>query len=231
MAIDSPSKKKEGGSIHLFVFTASFILGAASFRLYEELAGLPAKTEKNRRLQRAAVGASFGAATYPLFLMHGISFSFFINFALAACLLICSLVDLKRFLIPNAAVIPCFCIIFTLKAFSSFMLASFEPLAFALIGATAGLAMLLPFAALGAMGMGDVKLMALVGLALGPLDALFCLFLSTVFGTAACLVLLGLKMKTLRSRIQFGPFISAGALCVMLFGEKLHLLIDAVYSV
>lgn len=72
------------------------------------------------------------------------------------------------------------------------------------------------------IGGGDVKLGLLIGLMLAdPFKAFLMLMAASTLGTL--LVLPGLLLKKLKttSRIPFGPFLMAGALFAMLFGQTL----------
>lgn len=72
-----------------------------------------------------------------------------------------------------------------------------------------------------AMGLGDVKLMAALGIVFGWPDVLFIAVLGFVFGGVAGLALIALRRKTMRSTIPFGPFIVIGAALIFFFGWQL----------
>ena len=90
-----------------------------------------------------------------------------------------------------------------------------------LIGAVCVSIPFLVLALLKAMGMGDVKLMAAVGLLLGIKGVLLATFFGIVIGSVAAAIM---KIKNLRgwkSEIAFGPYLCIGSYISMLFGEKL----------
>ena len=64
-----------------------------------------------------------------------------------------------------------------------------------------------------AMGMGDVKLMAMIGGVLGAQGVLLTFLVGCIVGSVVGLALLAITRK---SRIPFGPYLSFGALAVML---------------
>ena len=71
------------------------------------------------------------------------------------------------------------------------------------------------------MGLGDVKLMALIGAVLGWPGALFTIFAGAFYGAlvgALAMVRSGRGMKT---AIPFGPFLAAGALTYLMAGPEL----------
>ena len=68
------------------------------------------------------------------------------------------------------------------------------------------------------IGGGDIKLMAAAGLLLGWPLTILSLFLGSLFGSVIHLALMKFKEK---SRVlAFGPYLSAGIICAMLFGEE-----------
>lgn len=74
-----------------------------------------------------------------------------------------------------------------------------------------------------AVGGGDVKLYAFIGVMLGIPLTLFSLFAASVFGLLYYLLLAILNKKTLHRymEIPFGPFIAAGALFAYFFGQSI----------
>jgi len=69
-----------------------------------------------------------------------------------------------------------------------------------------------------AMGMGDVKLAAALGLIFGWPDVLMVLFLSFLSGALVSAVLLLLKKKKIKDVVPFGPFLAVGACLTFFFG-------------
>ena len=72
-----------------------------------------------------------------------------------------------------------------------------------------------------AMGLGDVKMLAMVGAFLGWPQVLVVLFLASVAGAAIGLTLAALHGRTLASKLPFGTFLALGAYAASLWGEKL----------
>ena len=70
----------------------------------------------------------------------------------------------------------------------------------------------------GAMGLGDVKFMGLLGGIIGPVGVLLALFFACVFGTIYGVPRLMIMRK---HWMPFGPFLSLGALCLLLFREEI----------
>jgi leader peptidase (prepilin peptidase)/N-methyltransferase len=72
------------------------------------------------------------------------------------------------------------------------------------------------------IGGGDAKLGFLAGAIVGWPKILFVLFFAYMIGAVVSLILIGLKKKTWKSQIPFGPFLVAGILIVMFFSEPLQ---------
>ena len=71
-----------------------------------------------------------------------------------------------------------------------------------------------------AMGFGDVKLAAFMGLFLGWPNILVALFLAFCSGATIGLVLIMLKKKGLKSEIPFGPFLIGGTAGALFWGKE-----------
>jgi prepilin peptidase CpaA len=93
--------------------------------------------------------------------------------------------DIRRRRIPNLLVLTGL----LLGALLNFRAAGLEGLGASLAGAALGLALLLPFYALGGMGAGDVKLLAALGALLGPGDLLRAALAAAVAGGILALAL------------------------------------------
>ncbi len=73
----------------------------------------------------------------------------------------------------------------------------------------------------GAMGWGDVKASIVIGGFIGWPRAVVALFLSFVLAAMSGLVMIGLGLKRRKDFIPFGPFLAAGALLALLFGDRI----------
>ncbi len=71
------------------------------------------------------------------------------------------------------------------------------------------------------MGMGDAKLMAVLGLILGWPAIILVFILSFLAGAFIGLILMLFKKKSFASAVPFGPFIAGSALAVALYGEEI----------
>ena len=73
------------------------------------------------------------------------------------------------------------------------------------------------------MGKGDSKLIAMLGLWLGPLGVILTIAISYI--SAAIVIIIGIVLKKikLKQTIPFGPFISLGGILVWIFGNDFFL--------
>lgn len=71
------------------------------------------------------------------------------------------------------------------------------------------------------MGLGDVKLVFLLGVLLGYPRIIFALYAAFLTGAAVGVILMIGRKKSLKSRIAFGPFLIIGALITLLVSEQL----------
>jgi len=99
----------------------------------------------------------------------------------------------------------------------------------ALIGALVGGGFLLAIAGVywlirreEGIGLGDVKLLAMIGSFLGAFPALFLvMLLSSIVGSIVGIAHIVLRGQGLRTAIPFGPFLALGALITLFFGDVL----------
>ncbi len=159
------------------------------------------------------------AGTAGIFLLCFHHYTFtpaFLQFAvLFSLLLVISVIDLERHLIPNRLVLLLlgwvilwqlfFPRISTLSALGGFFTGGFLFLAIALLSK-------------GGMGGGDVKLMAVLGLASGLPDVLLVFMLAFFSGALVGVLLIIFKQKTRKSPLPFGPFLSLAFLGTTFWG-------------
>jgi len=70
-----------------------------------------------------------------------------------------------------------------------------------------------------AMGLGDVKFMAVIGAFLGWKAVIFCLMISSMFGALVGVTLIAMRKQAWSSRLPYGPYIAAAA-AVWIFGGQ-----------
>jgi leader peptidase (prepilin peptidase)/N-methyltransferase len=72
-----------------------------------------------------------------------------------------------------------------------------------------------------AMGLGDVKMLAMIGAFLGWQQVWVVLFLASLTGAVVGLAILRLRGRSLASRLPFGTFLAVAAFLASLFGDSL----------
>ena len=73
----------------------------------------------------------------------------------------------------------------------------------------------------GGMGWGDVKLAACIGAFLGPAHTVMAFFAAFITGAVTGIALMVLRRRGKGVPIPFGPFMAAGALLALFYGEQL----------
>jgi leader peptidase (prepilin peptidase)/N-methyltransferase len=73
----------------------------------------------------------------------------------------------------------------------------------------------------GGMGWGDIKLAACIGAFLGPASTVIAFFTSFILGALTGLAMIVFGGKKKNSPIPFGPFMAAGAVLAIFFGNEL----------
>lgn len=84
-----------------------------------------------------------------------------------------------------------------------------------------GLLLTVALVSRGGMGGGDVKFAAALGIWLGVQLTLLSLFLSFFLGGVSGIFLLLFRLKKRKDMIPFGPYLSAGALLTVLYGQDI----------
>lgn len=124
-------------------------------------------------------------------------------------LLVLALIDLKHKLLPNVLTLPGIVLglFFTLLGWNL-------PFWSSVLGASVGFVLMFAIALIsqGGMGMGDAKLMAMIGAFLGWQKVFFVLFWASVLGSIGGILYLYLTKQDKRTPIPFGPFLAAVAL-------------------
>ncbi len=71
-----------------------------------------------------------------------------------------------------------------------------------------------------AMGLGDVKMMAMVGAFTGPWGVVFTIFAASVVGAIVGVALVPLRGRTMQDTLPFGCFLAPAALAALLVGRR-----------
>ncbi len=172
-----------------------------------------------------------------LFLFHNFRFQtqFWVFAVFFALLIVLSFIDLHHGILPNAITFPGIAagllwgaandlwklvgsypvhLLYNLGAYvSPFSLQS------AIIGVIVGggVVWLVVLLSKGGMGMGDVKLNAMIGAFLGWKAGFYNLFLAAVLGSVVGIFLLATGKKKRQDSISFGPYLALGAMILTLY--------------
>jgi leader peptidase (prepilin peptidase)/N-methyltransferase len=143
-----------------------------------------------------------------------------------AVAVVLTVIDLRHHLLPNAVVLPALTFGFVLLAVAATGENAWGALLRAVLGALVLFTLYLVLALISpaGLGMGDVKLAAVLGLFLGfqGWGALFVgALLASIFGALAGLALLTARRGGLRTDVPFGPSMLAGAMVAVVWGEIL----------
>lgn len=176
-----------------------------------------AKISAQYPLVEALNGLLYVAALYRF----GITLHALGAMLILSVLVVVTFIDLEHRIIPNAITLPG--ILVGLVAGPMLMGTDVTD---SVVGVLVGGGLLLLVGEVGrvvlgkeGMGLGDVKLMAMVGAFLGWKAALVSIFLGALFGSVVGVPLILLKVIERNTMIPFGPFLATGAALSMFFGD------------
>jgi leader peptidase (prepilin peptidase) / N-methyltransferase len=148
---------------------------------------------------------------------------------LSSALIALAFIDAEHFILPNKITYPLFVSFLFYRLFESiFITQTSSPVLEGFLGAFVGGGFLWGLGALWklvrgieGMGLGDVKLMAGVGMFLGWDLALLSIFIGAFLGSVGGLLLARKDQQDLQMRIPFGVFLAFGSIVAMFAGEWL----------
>jgi leader peptidase (prepilin peptidase) / N-methyltransferase len=179
----------------------------------------PRRGRERRPLVESATGVIFGLAA----LRFGLSWELPAYLFLAAVAVLLTVIDLRHRLLPNRVIVPSLGVGAVLLALAAAAEAQWPDLLRAALGAAVLFAGFLVLALISprSIGMGDVKLAALLGLYLGWLGwpaVAYGAAAGFVVQAVAALVLLALRRVTRKAELPFGPAMLLGAAMVIGWG-------------
>jgi len=165
--------------------------------------------------QLLVIGGASAVLVVGSFVRFGLSGHALVGAILAPTLVLLAAIDLDRRLIPDVIVLPALAGVLILQI--AFYPEDTLEWVLAMIGAA--LFLFIPMLiSPAAMGMGDVKLAALLGAALGK-SVVAALFVGLLAGGAYGLVVFAREgLAARRKAIAFGPFLAFGGLVILFFG-------------
>ena len=163
---------------------------------------------------------------FPLLYWHyGLSLELLFVLVYACLLTLILVTDIEHQLILNIVVYPAIGLALVFSLFYPALGADIGARVISAVeGGAAGLViMLIPFfIARGGMGLGDVRMAALIGLMTGFPRVFIALFLSMIAGGVVAAVLLAFGIKKRRQPIPFGPFLAVGAMATIIWGSEIQ---------
>ena len=167
-----------------------------------------------------------------VYVRYGFGLDFLIFCAAVSVLVVVARIDLEHQLILNRITYPSIAVLLVVSPFWS-ELGVFRPflgeetiLASLLSSLAAGAGSFLFFLAIAlavpqGMGGGDVKLAGMIGLLVGIPGAVVALWIAAMIGGVVAVALLISRKRGRKEGIPFGPFLSLGAIVVILSGTDL----------
>jgi leader peptidase (prepilin peptidase)/N-methyltransferase len=174
------------------------------------------------------VEALSGATLLALWHAYGPGVAFAIASAFALAMIVLFFTDWDHQLLPDAVTLTGTAAGFAVAWFNPFLAgAGWGRVWSALAGAALGSGVLWGVGAVygrlrgvEAMGMGDVKMMAMVGAFTGPAGVLFTIFAASLGGAAIGLALIPLRGGSLADKLPFGCFLAPAAIGALLIGRR-----------
>ena len=166
------------------------------------------------------------ALTYKIF--NGFNIEFFIAITFISALLIIIVSDINYYIIPDEILIIALIVMAILVVVSK----GFTGLLSCSLNGLIAFVIMLLIKLMGdylfkkeSMGGGDIKLLFLFGFSLGWEMALLTIFLGSIIGLPISLIILYKKNTNI---IPFGPFLSIGAMIILLSGFDFNRLLDLI---
>jgi leader peptidase (prepilin peptidase)/N-methyltransferase len=175
----------------------------------------------------ALIETMSGAVLLSLWLLYGPTPAFAVAAVFALAMVVLFFTDLDHQLLPDAITLTGVGVGLALAWVNPFLPGEgWARIWSALGGAALGSGMLWGIGELysrlrgvEAMGMGDVKMMAMVGAFAGPAGVLFTVFFGSLFGALIGVLLIPLRGRSLQDTLPFGCFLAPAAGAALLFGR------------
>ena len=168
-----------------------------------------------------------------IFYLFGFSLTTLLLFILSISFIIIFFIDLKHFIIPNEITYPLMVIGFIKSFDPNLNMDLFPDFMNSLIGGLFGYIIIwliiFIFKKLRdkeGMGLGDAKLLSVIGFWFGWVSIPFVIFFSSTVALLSTLPDLIKNKKNLSSQIPFGPYIIIGCLMFLVFNEQIKLYLN-----
>lgn len=165
-----------------------------------------------------------GGLALLLFLSYGLTPQFFIECLLASLLIVITFIDLDTYLIPDVLSLSGIVLGFACS-FLTPRLSWLDSLLGIVLGGGFFFLIAVGYQYLrhkDGLGGGDIKLLAMIGAFLGWAGVVFTILAASLIGTVVGGVVMWRSRKGLDTRLPFGPFLAAGALLYLFWGEVFY---------
>ncbi len=170
------------------------------------------------------IEAFTGAILAALYIKFGYSVQTLFWFAFISVLIIISFIDIDYQIIPDIFSLPGIILFASAPLFVPDLHLMDSLLGILLGGGTLYLIAVIYYLIRKTEGMGggDIKLLAMIGAAIGWKGVLFTIFMGSLTGTiAGIIIMISSKIIDIKLKIPFGPYLSAGAVIYIFFGHSM----------
>ena len=164
---------------------------------------------------------------FSIYYLYGITLTTLLLMILSLSLIIIFFIDLKHFIIPNSITFPMMALGF-IKSFDPNLNAIFPNYILSLLGGLFGYGIIWSITFFykqikkkEGMGLGDAKLLSVIGFWFGLKAIPFVIFLSSTIALISVIPDLMKKSKNMSSKIPFGPYIIVGIIVYLIFENKI----------
>jgi leader peptidase (prepilin peptidase)/N-methyltransferase len=172
-----------------------------------------------------------GALYLIVFWKFGFGLQTFIYFVFSSALIVITFIDIDFQIIPDRITLAGIPLGFLAGSFllpDPFARSSLLGLKASMIGLASGFGLFYLVALAGsaifkkeAMGGGDIKMMAMVGAAMGWKAVILTTFLGSLAGSIFGITLMVLKGRDRTTKLAFGPFLALGTIITLFFGQEI----------
>ena len=170
------------------------------------------------------VEALTGLILLALYIKFGYSITTIFWFVFISVLIIISFIDIDYQIIPDIFSLPGIFIFATAPLFVPEISFMDSVLGIMLVGGSLYLIALTYyiFKKTEGMGGGDIKLLAMIGAAIGWKGVIVTIFIGSLAGTiAGIIIMISSRIIDIKLKIPFGPYLSIGAVIYIFFGQAL----------
>lgn len=169
------------------------------------------------------------AAAYGAYAIYGATPTAALVYVFAAALIVISFIDYDHYIIPNVISLPGtvigLCIALLNHLYPIFTFPVVATIWDGLFGILAGAGFLLFISEVylrlrkkEGLGMGDVKLLAMVGAIFGPHAAIYTIFIGSLLGSVIGIALIVILRRRMSHPLPFGPYLATATL-LYLYGQ------------